>query len=574
MPKSNKKDGFIMQAGILATAGIIVRIIGILYNSPLTAIIGDEGNGYYTNAYNIYTIILLVSSYSIPSAIAKVIAQKLAIREYRNAHRIFVCALLYVLVIGGIASLFVFFCADLLASGNSAMVLRVLSPTIFFYGILGVLRGYFQAHKTMMQTSVSQILEQIINAAVSIGMAYVFIQMVSEESGTTRAIYGAMGGAIGTGAGVLVALLFMWGVYGMNRKMIHRRIDRDHSANEDSYGAILKMIMLVVTPFILSTFVYNASTSVNQTLYMRIMMHIKGIAEAEAASLYSALAKAVKVSNIPIALASAMSAAILPGIAGDFSQGKLKEARTKVSKAMRMTMLISIPAAVGIGILAEPIMWVLYPQPDSIVMASRLLMVLAASVVFYAMSTLSNAVLQGVGKLNAPVINAAISLVIQTALLFVLLMYTDLGLYSLAIVTVLYSLLMCIFNGLSVRKQLHYKQEWDKTFLRPIVASLVMGIVVYGVYQGLYYVTANNLISLAAAICIGGGLYFVLIIKWRVLGEAELKGFPKGAFLVSIARKTGLIKTEVRKKKEKKKEKKESINTSNAAEEADYWLDE
>ena len=112
MPNNKKKDGLIMQAGILAVAGIIVRIIGLLYNTPLTNIIGDEGFGYYSNAYTAYSIVLLISSYSIPSAVSKVIAQKLAKREYRNAHRIFQCALIYVLVVGGIASLFVFFFAS------------------------------------------------------------------------------------------------------------------------------------------------------------------------------------------------------------------------------------------------------------------------------------------------------------------------------------------------------------------------------------------------------------------------------------------------------------------------------
>ena len=106
--RNNKKDGFIMQAGILAAASIICRMIGLLYRGPLTGIIGDEGNGYYSTAYNIYTIVLLVSSYSIPSAIAKVLAQRLALKEYRNAQRIFKCALVYVMVVGGAASLILF----------------------------------------------------------------------------------------------------------------------------------------------------------------------------------------------------------------------------------------------------------------------------------------------------------------------------------------------------------------------------------------------------------------------------------------------------------------------------------
>ena len=168
-----------MQAGILAIAGILCRIIGILYRSPLTGIIGDEGNGYYSSAYNIYVIILLVSSYSIPSAISKVIAEKLALKEYRNANRVFQCALLYVVVVGGIASLLTFFCADFLVQENSAAVLRIFAPTIFLSGILGVLRGYFQAHGMMMPTSVSQIVEQILNAAFSILMAYLLTKAMN-----------------------------------------------------------------------------------------------------------------------------------------------------------------------------------------------------------------------------------------------------------------------------------------------------------------------------------------------------------------------------------------------------------
>ena len=148
MPNNKKKDGFIMQAGILAIAGIIVRIIGLLYNTPLVAIIGDEGNGYYNSAYYAYSIVLLISSYSIPSAVSKVIAQRLATKEYRNAHRIFLCAFLYVLVVGGIASLFVFFGAGLLVEMESAILpLRVLAPTIFLSGILGVFRIHIMSRR-------------------------------------------------------------------------------------------------------------------------------------------------------------------------------------------------------------------------------------------------------------------------------------------------------------------------------------------------------------------------------------------------------------------------------------------
>ena len=265
--KNSSKNNFIMQAGILAAAGIISRIIGLLYRGPLQSVIGNLGLGYYQSAYNYYTIILLISSYSIPSAISKAIAQKLGEKEYRNAHRLFHGAMIYVLVVGGIASLFLFFGAGLFVSGAAVTVLRTFAPTIFVYGILGVLRGYFQAHKSMAQTSVSQILEQIANAVVSVGAAYLLIQMFmgtmevpADQAGQVmRATYGAVGSALGTGVGVLVALLFMAGVYALNRGMILRRVQRDRHEHVDSYGQIFKTITLVVTPFILSTAVYNLS---------------------------------------------------------------------------------------------------------------------------------------------------------------------------------------------------------------------------------------------------------------------------------------------------------------------------
>lgn len=312
MSKSSNKNGFIIQAGILAAAGIICRIIGLLYRSPLAAVIGDEGNGYYQAAYNIYTMILLISSYSIPSAISKVIAQKLATHEYRNAHRVFTCAIYYVLIVGGLASLVLFFGAGFLTRGPAVQVVRVFAPTVFLYGLLGVLRGYFQAHRSMVQTSVSQIIEQILNAVVSIGAAYLLIILMlsttdkyvinddhsvslgstvvqemaeeqTDENGivtyvlsdeqqawnTKHALYGAIGSALGTGSGVLIALLFMWAVYLLNKDTIYRRIGRDRHPVEE-YGEIIKTITGVIIPFILSTAIYNLTTVVNQTVYTYI----------------------------------------------------------------------------------------------------------------------------------------------------------------------------------------------------------------------------------------------------------------------------------------------------------------
>lgn len=549
---NNKKDGFIMQAGILAAASIICRMIGLLYRGPLTGIIGDEGNGYYSTAYNIYTIVLLVSSYSIPSAIAKVLAQRLALKEYRNAQRIFKCALVYVMAVGGAASLILFIGAPSFVMGNSIPVLRVFAPTIFFYGLLGVLRGYFQAHRTMMQTSVSQILEQILNAAVSLGAAYVLMQtaVAAGGDGSTQAMYGAVGSAIGTGAGVVVALLFMAVIYLMNHKMIKRRADYDKTEMQESYWDIFKLMMAVVTPFILSTCIYNLTTSLNQTIYLKMMVEYKEVDVVAATTELGIFStKAVTISNIPIALASAMSSAIVPTIASTYAQGSVKQTKKKVAYAIKVTMLISIPAAVGIGVLARPVMMVLFPQMESLELASRLLMGLSATVVLYGLSTLTNAVLQGIGKVNTPVINAVIAIAVQTAVLVSILYYTDWGVYGVMAATVLYSLFMCILNNIFMRKYLGYKQEIDKTFVRPVFSAVLMGAAAYGIYEGMSYVLAlfmesayfMNLVAFGTAALIGAMLYFVLVIKLKAVKESDLKGLPKGRIIIKAAKKLRLL---------------------------------
>lgn len=548
---SSKKDSFILQAGILAAAGFISRIIGLLYVSPVTRIIGSVGLGYYQSAYNYYAIVLMISSYSIPSAISKVIAQKLSLREYRNAHRIFICAMYYVLGVGLIASLLLFFGAGHLVTESAVPVLRVLAPTIFVYGILGVLRGYFQAHKSMVQTSFSQILEQIVNAAVSIGAAYGFIVLfmgtyerseVAAEQ-TSRAVYGAMGSALGTGAGVLAALLFMAGVYALNRPMIQRRIRRDRTQHVDSYREISVMILQVVLPFILSTAIYNLSSSLNNKLYTDIMIKLRQVGETQVVGDYGVFnGEAMKISNIPIAFASAMASAIIPTVSQLVARRELAEAREKTGRAVKTIMLISIPSAVGLFALAKPITWLLFPDESTIDLATKILMALAISVVFYALSTLSNSILQGIGRVNTPIINAAIALLLQTVVMVPLLIFTDLGIYAVVIATIVYSGLMCILNQLSMHKALGYRQEIVSTFVIPLLASVFMGAAAWVVYESLLMLTGSVVVSVIPAILMAVAVYFVLLILFKGVTEEELRAMPKGYLLVRAAKKCRLMR--------------------------------
>ena len=546
---NNSKKNLLKQAGILAIAGIISRIIGLLYGSPLAAIIGDEGNGYYGAAYAVYTIVLLVSSYSIPSAMSKIISGKLAVKEYKNAHKIFKCAIIYVLIVGGVGSLVLFFAADILVAGRSATVLRFFAPTIFLFGFLGVLRGYFQAHRTMVPTSVSQLLEQIFNAIVSVGGAIILTSIAGAEDPSKRAVYGAIGSALGTGAGVLIALLFMLFVYNVNRPDIKKRVQKD-THDEMGNSEIYKMIFLIVTPFILSTCIYNLSTFLNSTLFSRILMQVKNMDESEVAYMYGIFnRKAMVITNLPIALASAAASAMIPEVSTTFAKGDVDGAGNTVSKVTRIILMISIPCAVGLFALARPVMMILFPQWASLDEASMLLRFLAITVVFYSLSTVTNAVLQGIGRVNVPVLNALFALILQTVVLSVLLIYTDLGDIALCIVTILYSFMMCVLNNIFMHKYLPVYYDLKKTYLYPSVSALVMGVAAFGVYKLFellfgFIISSKyfaNLFATFVAVFVAAFVYFAVLIKSGGATEDDIKRFPKGASIAGILKKIKLL---------------------------------
>ena len=551
--KKESRNNFILQAGIMAAAGIIVRIIGILYRSPLVAIIGDEGNGYYNTAYNIYTIILLVSSYSIPSAISKVMAARLGLGQYRNAHRLFIGSLVYVLIVGGIASLFCFTCADRIVGHNSAMVLRVFSPTIFFSGFLGCLRGYFQAQKSLVETSVSQIIEQILNAIVSITAAYFLMASVVDGTDTLRAIYGAIGSALGTGSGVLIALIFVFAVYLNRRQAIMKCINKDEHTEVLTATQTAKILISMVTPIVLSTCIYNLSTASNLKIYQTITQKYQGMDEATSTTLYGLFSgKAMQIINIPVAIATAMSAALIPVISSSYERKEYDVTRNRMASAIRVTMLIAIPACVGLFVLSHPVTMLLYPQKASLDTVSLLIKVLAIAVVLYCLSTLSNGMLQGTGFVNRPVIHAAIALIIQAFLLVFMLFKTDLGLYSLCLANVIYSLLMCIMNARSLKTCLGYKQEVVKTFILPFICSVIMGVIAWGinllgrnVYLDLFKKDElnwyGNAIILTLDLVISMIIYGILLIKLKALDEESIEELPKGRTLIRIFKKMRLL---------------------------------
>ncbi len=548
---SEKNDNLVKQASFLAIAGIVSRVIGLLYRSPLSEIIGDLGLGYYQSAYAFYTIILLISSYSIPSAISKIIAGKLALKEYRNAHRLFLGSMGYVVIVGSLASLILFFGAPIFVEEAAVPVLKVFAPTVFIYGILGVIRGYFQAHRSMSQTSVSQVIEQIVNAAVSVGAAALFIKLsmgtleepADEASKILRAVRGAQGSALGTGMGVVAALIFMALVYFVNRKELIERAEEDYSADIEGYIEIFKSITCVVTPFILSTAVYNVFAPINNKIFVTLYPVWRGVAQVTATSHWGIFSgKAQVISNIPIAFSSAMAAAMIPQIAGFMASKDTESASRRIGLGVMSTMVISIPCAVGIFTFAAPIMLLLFPNTrPNIGLGSHCLMALCVSVVLIALSTLNSSILQSIGKLNTPIINALIALFLQTVLLLILLKFTDLDVFAVALSYTFYAGIMAVLNQLAVRRAIGYVQEIKKTFIIPTVCSVFMSLISYGVYVLVLKAVSNERIAVLPALAVAVPVYFTLLIAFKGITERELKRLPGGKIIYKIFNRIHLI---------------------------------
>ena len=539
--KNSKSTNFIVQGGILAMAGVIARLIGLIYRVPMQRTIGDAGMGYYSAAFQIYSLMLIISSYSLPVAVSKLIAGYTARDEYKNAKRIYNCSMLFACFTGGITCLIVFFCADFLAGliklPKSAIALRILAPTLLVVAIMGVMRGFFQGNGSMVPTAASQLVEQIINAIVSVVAAKFLFDYGLGVSGLLRdddyaAAYGAAGGTLGTSAGALAGLICLIIVYLISKRDFNYRVRHDENRHSDTFGRMLFALILTVLPVLLSTTVYNLSDILDQGIF-NYVMDTKGLSEVKAEHWGIFSTKYKVLTNVPVALASAVCSSMMPSLTGCIRREEYKIARRKVSLAMRFTMILSIPCAVGLAVLGKPIISTLFQGEVDI--PATMLKIGSIAVVFYSMSTLSNGVLQGIDKLNIPVRNAAIALVLHVGILYFMLDVFNMGLYGVVISCVLFALIMCILNWLAIRKYLKYQQEIVRTFVIPTISSIIMGLVAW-LSNFLISKALSSLISLAISIALSVCVYFVLLIKLKGVKEKEIGSFPGGNLMAAIAR--------------------------------------
>lgn len=554
MANKSIKNSFILQGSVLAMAGILVRIIGLIYRIPLTNILGEDGMGCYSTAFDVYNILILLSSQSMPIAVSKLVSEKLGKGENYNAHKIFRGALIYGLTIGIIFGLIAFFGGEWMAATffdapTAGRALKVLAPTLTIACVLGVFRGYMQGMGNMIPTAVSQVFEQIVNAFVSVFAAYGLLnygysvsKMLSESKAMDNAIsYGAAGGTLGTCLGAATALIILIVIYLKKKSDILENISKNDNGAVDSFNKITKMIIFTITPMLISTTIYNISNLLDNPIFQKIMNVMFGYSERERLALWGVYSSQYRVlTTMPIAIASALATAIVPSMVRSYAAGDKDVVKSKIESAIKFSMIIALPCGFGLSVLGGPINKMLFPNLNNDLIV-YLMIFSVFTVTAFSLSTISNSILQGIDKLKVPIKNSAISLVIHLVLLPILLIIFKLGIYAVVIGDFTFAMTVCVLNAISIKRYTGYRQEIKNTFVKPLFSSIVMSVACAVIYLLCFKIVKSNILCTLIAICVAVIVYMIMVIKTKIITEEELINLPKGIVLIRILKKVHLL---------------------------------
>lgn len=547
--RSAQNDDFIAQGAILAVATVLTKVIGVIYRIPLANILGDAGNGFYGYAYQIYAMALMVSSLSLPTAVSKLVSAKLAAGQRRNSVRVFRCSMLFAVVVGFVVTAAVFFGADAISvyamkSPLSVYALQMLAPGLFLVAIMAVIRGYFQGLGSMMPTAVSQIIEQIMRAVISIVGAGMFVDMgtrAGEKAGEELLgpAYGAAGATLGTVLGALIALIFLLFVVWAYRGQMRRQYRADRSGKEDSYRHILKVLVMTAVPILFSTAIYNINQILDLTIFNHIM-EAQGYVEEEYMALQGIYSgKYDTLVNVPLSIPWALCSSVVPSLTAAVATRSRRLVHEKIDQTLRLTMVITIPCGVGFLVLASPLMVLLYN--DASKTPAYLLMLGSAVVVLYAWASISNSILHGLNHISSPAKNACVALAIHLAAFVVMMVVFKMNVYALAAGNIVFAACMCFLNQRKVHKVCGFRINVMDTFIKPFIASAVMGVVTYAVHLALDLLIGGRWIPTIVAILAAIIVYVVVVLKIGTLSDEDIEALPMGARLLRLCKKLRLM---------------------------------
>ena len=538
MTEGRKKGSFIKQAAILAAAGILVRVLGFAYRVPLTNMIGDQGNAIYSAGYYIYTFLLILSSAGLPAAISKMVSERRALGQYGNAHRVFRVSLTVSTVLGGIFAVLMFlFAAEISSWANSPesyYCILTLSPTLLIVAIMSAYRGYFQGMNTMVPTAFSQIIEQIFNAVFSVYLAWILLG-VGVADGQKNIPLGAAGGTAGTGIGALAGLItiMVWHLH--SRKELKREAKTEAAGiPKESFGELAKTLFATAWPIIAGTAVFSLTNLIDMNMVTRLL-EFGGYSHTMAQELYGQLSgKYVTLTTLPVSISTAVATAAIPTIAASMKLKQMDQVERKMGLTLRLSMLISVPAAVGIGALGKPIIQMLFPKASD---GGILLTVGAVSIIFLAFVQTSTGVLQGIGHIKVPVVGAILGAIAKIIFNILLVPIPALNVVGAVLSTTACYAAAGIFDIVMLTRITQTQFDYKSCLVKPIAASCVMGAAVLAVYALLMMLCHNNTVSTLLAICVGVVVYAAAILAMHGVAEEDVLALPMGRRIADVLKK-------------------------------------
>ena len=528
MSDAQKKQNFLQGTALLAMATAIVKVIGALYKIPLNAIIGEQGFGYFNTAYEIYNVLLMISTAGLPVAMSRMISQASSLKHYSQVRRIYNTARGIFLGLGITGTLLMtLFCRQLAVFQNQPdawAAIGCLGPCVLLICIMSTYRGFFQGQSNMLPTSISQVLEAVVKLIVGMVAALVLLK-------ATGSVPLAAGGAIlGVTASCLVSSVYLFGCFRKSYALLPETAEEPHS-----YADTAKGLMIIAIPITLGSAGLQLLTMLETKIYMGRLLAL-GYSQAAADTMRGIYGMTQTIFNMPCAFITPITISIIPAITAQLTLCNDAEAKETEESAIRITGLISMPCAFGLGLLAEPVTALLGGYTgDNLVLATRLMTVLGFSIMFNALVLVTNALMQAHGHAGRPVINMLIGGLLKLAAVFVLTGNPNIGIVGTPIGTLLCYLAISALNIFSIRSLLENPPAIVKNLLRPFLAACIMGVFVMGAFLGLKTLgITSRLILCGAPIAVGVVAYALAAVKIKVVTRADCLLLPKGEKIAKL----------------------------------------
>lgn len=526
MAKNDKKT-FVKGAVILGAAGLICKIIGAFFRIPLYNMLGD-GMQYYEAVYPYYSTLLVISSAGLPTAISRMVAERMAVGDVYGAKRVFRKSQILLLAIGLVTTALMFFGADFLAKTTvgplAAPSFRVMSPALLIVSLMCAYRGYLQGLQKMTGTAMSQLAEQAGKLAIGLYLAAKWMPRGLE--------YGAMGAVAGVTLSELLALIVV-GVFYMMRK---RDLELEQSDAVPSNGSgIIRGLLAIAIPVTIGASIMPITGIADASLIKRTLLDI-GFSEAAASMRYVALRSNVtNIINMPAVLTIALAMSLVPAISAARTANDQKGIHTVSAMGIKLAMFIGIPCAVGLFALSAPVIDLLYNiDPQRLEIASALMRTSAVGVIFLSLVQTLTGILQGAGKQHIPVINLFIGGLVKVVLMLTLMRNPQIEIQGAAISTTACYTVAGVLDAIYLIRYTKLKLNVLDTFIKPLVAALIMGGAAYFTYALVYARIPSNTAATAGAILVGVSLYLICALWMRMFTEEDLAFIPGGSILTKL----------------------------------------